>query len=73
MEYLIIFIVGILFYYMIPIIDGLSTVLLTWLKTVENRLSEEITLSNIELKQKIDEVEDEGSFEVTGFKSSENR
>ena len=62
------FILGILFVsYVIPLLDGLSGLLLTWMEAKKAKQSESINLSNIKMRQAAASAEDDTPKRLIGF------
>ena len=62
------FILGILFVsYVIPLLDGLSGLLLTWMEAKKAKQSEIINLTNIKMRQAAASVEDDAPTRLIGF------
>lgn len=62
------FILGILFVsYMIPLLDGLSGLLLTWMEAKKAKQSEIINLTNIKMRQAAASAEDDTPKRLIGF------
>lgn len=62
------FILGILFVsYMIPLLDGLSGLLLTWMEAKKAKQSEIINLTNIKMRHAAASAEDDTPKRLIGF------
>lgn len=62
------FILGILFVsYVIPLLDGLSGLLLTWMEAKKAKQSEIINLTNIKMRQAAASAEDDTPTRLIGF------
>lgn len=62
------FILGILFVsYVIPLLDGLSGLLLTWMEAKKAKQSEIINLTNIKMRQAVASAEDDTPKRLIGF------
>ena len=62
------FILGILFVsYVIPLLDGLSGLLLTWMEAKKAKQSEIINLTNIKMRQAATSAEDDTPKRLIGF------
>ena len=62
------FILGILFVsYVIPLIDGLSGLFLTWIEAKKAKQSEIINLTNIKMRQAAASAEDDSPKRLIGF------
>lgn len=62
------FILGILFVsYMIPLLDGLSGLVLTWMEAKKAKQSEIINLTNIKMRQAAASAEDDTPKRLIGF------
>lgn len=62
------FILGILFVsYVVPLLDGLSSLLLTWMEAKKAKQSEVINLTNIKMRQAAASAEDDSPKSLIGF------
>lgn len=62
------FILGILFVsYVVPLLDGLSSLLLTWMEAKKAKQSEVINLTNIKMRQAAASAEDDSPKRLIGF------
>ena len=62
------FILGILFVsYVIPLLDGLSGLVLTWMEAKKAKQSEIINLTNIKMRQAATSAEDDTPKRLIGF------
>lgn len=62
------FILGILFVsFVIPLLDGLSGLLLTWIEAKKAKQSEIINLANIKMRQAATSAEDDSPKRLIGF------
>ena len=62
------FILGIVFVsYIIPLLDGASGLLLTWMEAKKAKLNEIINLTNIKIRQATTSAEDDTPKRLIGF------
>lgn len=62
------FILGILFVsYVIPLLDGLSSLFLTWIEMKKAKQNEIINLTNIKMRQAATSAEDDSPKRLIGF------
>lgn len=62
------FILGILFVsYVVPLLDGLSSLFLTWIEAKKAKQSEVINLTNIKMRQAAASAEDDSPKRLIGF------
>lgn len=62
------FIAGILFVsYFIPLLDGLSSLFLTWIEAKKGKLNEEINQSNIQIRKSAASAEEDPPRRLIGF------
>ena len=65
---LLFFLLGVLFVsYVIPLLDGLSTLFLAWIETKKISYSELINQTNINMRRAVEEAEEDPPKKLIGF------